>query len=569
MENKIQNSINLSPNYDQQLEEIEILKNILPEKVTILKSEPNFNIQIEIEGENDEEEPLKTFYLEIFLNNNYPEKSPRFKIYEANDCINDKRKEMLIKKLDDYCEENIGMSVIYQLYEIVKEFADEEEKIALRKKYEEKSGQITYNLNSLQKIKQIKTKDKTYPIDIYEIKNGNILVIYKNGLIKIYDNQYENILFELLQSYSNLPIIFCKYFNLIQNITYLYLFNLKHVYIYKISFLPKKNIINETKFKMNGNIKVEYLTYIVGNDVIELPRYKNNFFLVKNYIEEDDEENFLLYVYDKKNFSYKGISKNDFSKSFRKIHYINPDRFILASYTLRTRKGDISGINKMCLIDSENFKITKSFDLKISPLNNTIETYKKDYLVISYFSTLKDGEENIDDPYYKFNDYLKVNLYPYYDEDEDGYVYGYRNEDEDEDIKKVKFYSYDIKKHYIGIFSIKYEEFVTNIEYEPFKIIYNINDNLLCDFIKKEINNKRTQISYERVVHEYYNYKELDETDDVKDYKTERYLAYIILEYGINDKKGSIDYDNITCIKELNKNYLSICSENKGIILYK
>ena len=178
MENKIQNSINLSPNYDQQLEEIEILKNILPEKVTILKSEPNFNIQIEIEGENDEEEPLKTFYLEIFLNNNYPEKSPRFKIYEANDCINDKRKEMLIKKLDDYCEENIGMSVIYQLYEIVKEFADEEEKIALRKKYEEKSGQITYNLNSLQKIKQIKTKDKTYPIDIYEIKNGNILVIY-------------------------------------------------------------------------------------------------------------------------------------------------------------------------------------------------------------------------------------------------------------------------------------------------------------------------------------------------------------------------------------------------------
>ena len=66
---------------------------------------------------------------------------------------------MLIKKLDDYCEENIGMSVIYQLYEIVKEFADEEEKIALRKKYEEKSGQITYNLNSLQKIKEKKSKN--------------------------------------------------------------------------------------------------------------------------------------------------------------------------------------------------------------------------------------------------------------------------------------------------------------------------------------------------------------------------------------------------------------------------
>ena len=42
MENEIENSGKISPNYEQQLEEIDILKNILPEKVTILQESPNF-----------------------------------------------------------------------------------------------------------------------------------------------------------------------------------------------------------------------------------------------------------------------------------------------------------------------------------------------------------------------------------------------------------------------------------------------------------------------------------------------------------------------------------------------
>ena len=69
---KIKNSTDPPPNYEQQKEEIELLKNIIPEQVTILKSEPNFKIQIQIEGDNPEEEHFKTFYLDIFLNNNYP-----------------------------------------------------------------------------------------------------------------------------------------------------------------------------------------------------------------------------------------------------------------------------------------------------------------------------------------------------------------------------------------------------------------------------------------------------------------------------------------------------------------
>ena len=163
MENKIETSIKDSPNYEQQLEEIEILQNILLEKVKIIKDEPNFHIQIEIEGDNpNQDETFKTFYLEVQLNNDYPEKPPKLKIYEANDNLSDKNKEIIMKKMEEYCQENIGMPMIYQLYEIMKEFADEEEKISIKEEKKEKdkiSGKFTYELNSLQKIKQIKLKD--------------------------------------------------------------------------------------------------------------------------------------------------------------------------------------------------------------------------------------------------------------------------------------------------------------------------------------------------------------------------------------------------------------------------
>ena len=134
---------------------MKFLKNILPEKVTILQESPNFIIQIEIEGDNkNQEESYKTFYLEVSLNNDYPEKSPKIKISEENNNLNEENKEMIMKKLDEYCQENLGMPVIYQLYEIMKEFVDDEEKISLVKE-KEKENKLNintniYRLNSLQ-----------------------------------------------------------------------------------------------------------------------------------------------------------------------------------------------------------------------------------------------------------------------------------------------------------------------------------------------------------------------------------------------------------------------------------
>ena len=99
--------------------------------------------------------------------------------------------------------------------------------------------------------------------------------------------------------------------------------------------------------------------------------------------------------------------------------------------------------------------------------------------------------------------------------------------------------------------------------------MYNINDKLLCLFVKKGKSKKRTQISYERNFHEYYNNIPVEEIPDAESYKTERYMAYALLDVGINVLFGNVDYDNITSFIETNQHCLVICSERKGIMVYK
>ena len=100
------------------------------------------------------------------------------------------------------------------------------------------------------------------------------------------------------------------------------------------------------------------------------------------------------------------------------------------------------------------------------------------------------------------------------------------------------------------------------------KRVYNINNNLMCLFVRKGLSKKNTQITYERIFHENYNDIPLMETPKADNYKTENYLAYALLDIGFNVLKGNVDYDNITFIKEINQNCLVICTEKKGITLY-
>ena len=500
-------SIKSSPNYEQQADEIELLKNIIPEKIKILKEEPNFNIQIEIEA-NDTESQTKKFILLIYLNFDYPEKSPDFKIYEINNYLSDKSKEKIEKKLFEYCEENKGFPVIYQLYEMCQDFANAEEKIAILEKYEEKKGENPYQLAKLKKIKSI----NDVPKDVILLKNGDILIINEDNNIIIFDNQLEKIKLETFDYQCNSA--YCKYIpsDSKEDNDYLYCFTNEAVLVYEINYMPKKIIsdINKgkAKIKISGNVKINYIDKIESmTDVIEFDNFnKSSFFINKKYSSA------LFYKYNKvkrKNGTIMAFDEwyvtNEFKTIFRRLYKINSQKFIIASYTLKSYDEDahlyqIEGKNIMVFIDSNNFKIGKCHNIKISPLNNTICNFKNKYIILSYYDTLEDknhikrknkGEqytfENLD----FMSEFYAISNYHFSD-----YWDNHWNDDNDnnnEHYYKPKYFSYDITEHLIGIFSIKTEELVTIYEFDPIKILYNINDNILCLFEKSKDKRKKNK----------------------------------------------------------------------------
>ena len=547
------NSIKSSPNFDQQIDEIELLKNIIPEKIEILKEEPNFNIKIEIVG-NNTDKPKKTFILIIYLNYYYPEKAPRFKIYEINNYLNERRKNIIEDKLTQFCNENIGLPIIYQLYEICQEFADEEERIELLREEAKRKSMIPFQLNNLKKIKEI----KEIPLDIILLKNGYILTININNIIKIYDKKFKSVVLEQLKGYTYLDFNFCKYFpsSNQKDPDYLYLFHQKTVYIYLIIYFNKKQIFEKYDLKVNGNAKIKFLTFLEQmNDVIEFPEYKNSIFFISN-----EETKYLLYKYNKiknedNNINIKfekNIIYNSSEKKYRRLYKINSDKFIIASYTLKYRAENnnndnnnnedifkIEGINKMSFVDRKDFIITKSFNIKISPLIYSIVNYKKDYILVSYFKTFK-----------KDNDDSKA--IKYYDSD----------------YNKHSYYSYDICDHLIGLFNIKTEELVTIIEFDLIKRLYNINDKILSIFSKNKKDSISNQISIERIFHDFYNDDYLIESYLAEKYKRENYTAFLLFDEEFKIVQCNIDYSNIIAMIEIENGYLAICSKKKGIILY-
>lgn len=115
----------MNSNYEQQKDEIDLLHNILFEKLTIKKEMPNFELEIITRGNVDA--PRMQFYLEIKLDDSYPNSPPIFKIEERNNYLQEKKLKALIRQINELCLESIGMPVVYQLYEAVQTFADEEE----------------------------------------------------------------------------------------------------------------------------------------------------------------------------------------------------------------------------------------------------------------------------------------------------------------------------------------------------------------------------------------------------------------------------------------------------------
>ena len=127
----------MSNNKEQQQEEIDLLQNIIFDKMKILESEPNYKIYIEIKSEIPEAK--MKFDLTITLNDEYPDKEPSFELLEVNNYLASKKVNELKEKLLSLCNEYLSMPMIYQMYEFILTYVDEEEQKILN---EEKAEQI-------------------------------------------------------------------------------------------------------------------------------------------------------------------------------------------------------------------------------------------------------------------------------------------------------------------------------------------------------------------------------------------------------------------------------------------
>ena len=403
--------------------------------------------------------------------------------------------------------------------------------------------------------------------------------------IKFYDIKFKLVIIETITASLN-HIIFCKYFSSLSKNEndFLYLFTIKEVIVYEILFINEKSLSNNESIKLKFIQKIESIT-----DVIEFKENNNYIY----FINSNDSE-YLLHEYKRENGNKKTslifnkkIIKNNSGKIFRKLYLINSEKFIVASYTLKIKRDNnyiIEGINKMSFFDSYNFKEGKSFDLKISPLKDSITNYNNNYIIISYFNTINnDSLNNLnikkEKDIYDFEDKTYIRLFhnfSHYEKvfklDDYDIFYGYIDKYEvhyDYETYESKYYSYDIIRHYVGIFDIRTEELVTIYDFDIVKRMHNINNNLLFLFEKIKNNRKIDQISNERLYHHYFNEIPSKENDLAAHYKRGNYLSFVNIDDGFELSQDSLIDADITCYIQISNECLVIGSSKRGIIIYE
>ena len=140
----------MSSHREQQQEEIDLLQNIIFEKMKIIQEEPDFIIFMEIKS--DIESPKMKFHLTVTLNDEYPDKEPTFELIEANNFLASVKVREIEEKLNSLIKEYISMPMLYQMYECILSFADEEEeKLLNEEKQEEKKLEEAKRLLELKK----------------------------------------------------------------------------------------------------------------------------------------------------------------------------------------------------------------------------------------------------------------------------------------------------------------------------------------------------------------------------------------------------------------------------------
>ena len=114
-------------NYDSHKEEIELLQNILFEQITIVEDASLFDLEISVKL--DAENPKLEFDLKIHLPEEYPNTHPIYEIVEKSNILPSSKIKIVMEKIKEFAEENLGFPMIYQIYEIVKDFGNEQEEL--------------------------------------------------------------------------------------------------------------------------------------------------------------------------------------------------------------------------------------------------------------------------------------------------------------------------------------------------------------------------------------------------------------------------------------------------------
>ena len=320
-----------SPHYEEQKDEIELLNNIIPDRLSIESDDPNYILNIKVKSSL--ENPEKEYRLKIYLNYFYPEKSPRFEFFEINDFLQEFRKKDAILRLNKVLEENLGLITIFQLYEAAVEFADEEEE-RRAKIIEEYKKQIKQGHSfPLAQMKIYKQFDNINVTDFVELKNNYlILACCENKFephLRIIDESYSKIIYELnlLANSKNK-----KYqFEIKKIILYSITNNEDELYLLCSDKIIRKFNINYLKKKSNKtglNISIQYNTknnYNDFYDMILLKDHKYFIFLCKNEII------FWQYNGEFNIFEENMINHFPNSHNCNEIFYVNQNLFVLTS----------------------------------------------------------------------------------------------------------------------------------------------------------------------------------------------------------------------------------------------
>lgn len=278
-----------SPHYDEQKEEIDLLNNIIPDRLTIESDDPNYILNIVIKS--SVENPEKEYRLKIYLNYFYPEKSPRFDFYEINDFLQEKQKQIAISRLNKILEENLGFTTIYQLYQCAIEFADEEEerRAKILEKYKKQREQIHFPLSQMKIYIQF---DNIFVTDVVVLKNNYLLLAScenaHNPCLRIIDEKYEDIIYELnLIDNSNdkkyqftIKKMFLYTISNTDDELYI-LCSDKNVRKYKISYLKSKSKKTGLNINIQYHIKNSFNKFL---DMLILKDYNCFLFIFKDVI---------------------------------------------------------------------------------------------------------------------------------------------------------------------------------------------------------------------------------------------------------------------------------------------